>query len=528
MKNLITLVLLSFLFACNGGSGSGTNSGNNGSTNNNGTENPQDPGTPPTTDDEEPSPTPPPPLDRVLNRTNIYSWDINGPEMAAYKRGIEVMKSRPANDPTSWTYQAAIHGSDTRPAQTGWNQCQHQSFFFLSWHRMYLYYFERILREASGDPNFALPYWDYSIPDQRALPEAFRVPADNSNPLYVANRNTGINLGFDIPESATVSDAAFTFDNFSSPSGSPLSFGGQEVNEFTHFGSTNGSIEQTPHNVVHVIVGGPMNDPNEAAADPIFWLHHANIDRLWNQWLDESPLHQNPVDNEFWMNNEFTFFDENGQQVTMSGKDIVDSEVQLGYRYEGSLESRPVPANSGLVAAFDSIPTKKVNLMDKTLDLEIKTEKASIPVKLTNKSKNVFNNIRPGESKPKRMVLNLENITYQNIPSGYYEVYLNLPENIENPDFKSDFYVGNIAFFGLHDDPNHDDHAHSEGKSVNFEITELFKAQLREGHWDFNNLNLSFYLKGVVAPDGTSQSILERIKPEGNIKIGKVTLDSYE
>ncbi|MGH7262080.1 MAG: tyrosinase family protein [Nitrospiraceae bacterium] len=42
--------------------------------------------------------------------------------------------------------------------QTAWNTCQHGSYFFLSWHRMYLYYFERILREASRDPNFALPY----------------------------------------------------------------------------------------------------------------------------------------------------------------------------------------------------------------------------------------------------------------------------------------------------------------------------------------------------------------------------------
>jgi hypothetical protein len=51
------------------------------------------------------------------------------------------------------------------------------SFFFLSWHRMYIYFFERILRAASGDPNLALPYWNYSDPAQRALPVPFREPA---------------------------------------------------------------------------------------------------------------------------------------------------------------------------------------------------------------------------------------------------------------------------------------------------------------------------------------------------------------
>src|SRR5262249_2373780 len=48
-----------------------------------------------------------------------------------------------------------------------WNPCEHSTpihttRYFLAWHRMFLYFFERVLREASGDPNFALPYWDYT------------------------------------------------------------------------------------------------------------------------------------------------------------------------------------------------------------------------------------------------------------------------------------------------------------------------------------------------------------------------------
>ena len=45
--------------------------------------------------------------------------------------------------------------------------------------------------------------------------------------------------------------------------------------------------------IVHVLVGGSdpnsnlpglMSDPDTAGLDPIFWLHHANIDRLWEVW----------------------------------------------------------------------------------------------------------------------------------------------------------------------------------------------------------------------------------------------------
>src|SRR5262249_12984546 len=42
------------------------------------------------------------------------------------------------------------------------------------------------------------------------------------------------------------------------------------------------------HNKVHEWIGGQMlglSSPNE----PLFWLLHANIDRLWAQWQDEHP-----------------------------------------------------------------------------------------------------------------------------------------------------------------------------------------------------------------------------------------------
>ena len=47
-----------------------------------------------------------------------------------------------------------------------------------------------------------------------------------------------------------------------------------------------GDVESTPHNYVHVDIAGLMEQPPATAGqDPIFWLHHANIDRLWEVWL---------------------------------------------------------------------------------------------------------------------------------------------------------------------------------------------------------------------------------------------------
>ena len=58
-------------------------------------------------------------------------------------------------------------------------------------------------------------------------------------------------------------------------------------------GGPSGNLESNPHNQVHVDVGGNspdgqtwglMSDPGIAALDPIFYLHHCNIDRMWAAW----------------------------------------------------------------------------------------------------------------------------------------------------------------------------------------------------------------------------------------------------
>jgi hypothetical protein len=61
-----------------------------------------------------------------------------------------------------------------------------------------------------------------------------------------------------------------------------------------------------------------MSDANMAARDPIFWLHHANSDRLWKRWLDQGGGRSDPLDDDVWMDTPFHFFDETGQQVTIT------------------------------------------------------------------------------------------------------------------------------------------------------------------------------------------------------------------
>src|SRR5215212_5821039 len=124
-----------------------------------------------------------------------------------YARAVTAMQGRDLTDPTSLRYLAAIHGVNRRelprrrwPRGATWNECQHDSWFFLPWHRIYLHYFESVVRrtiaDLGGPGDMKKTYWDYSDPqrpDVRKLPPAFRerqMPSGDPNPLFVSERRT--------------------------------------------------------------------------------------------------------------------------------------------------------------------------------------------------------------------------------------------------------------------------------------------------------------------------------------------------
>lgn len=156
---------------------------------------------------------------------------------------------------------------NTNPADQGslhfWvnvhqNYCPHNVPYFISWHRGYLYCFEQQLRISSGDPTLNLPYWDYYA--DATMPAEFTNPAP-SNPLYLER------AGANVYNALTLSPFAPEVFNFQR-------------------GTTNAfeaRIESAPHNPVHNLIGGIMSTM-QSPFDPIFYLHHANIDRLTHAW----------------------------------------------------------------------------------------------------------------------------------------------------------------------------------------------------------------------------------------------------
>jgi len=456
-------------------------------------------------------------------RREVRSLPAGDPTLTAYAEAVRAMQERPDDDPTSWYYQAAIHGSEADPSQPLWNQCKHGNWYFLAWHRMFLYYFERIVREAvranGGPDDWALPYWNYGLGGVSAsLPDAFRNPtnADGSrNYLYVEQRRPEINGGAILPETATSDAAAMARPSFVGVA----EFGGGVTSAEGQFWSQKGRIEMTPHDVIHGLVGGIgwMAYPAQAAQDPIFWLHHANIDRIWADWNGEEKVDPSEAQ---WADQEFEFFDASGERVAKTCAEVMDTIKDLDYTYDPPPSGAPV--ESSTMPAADAEEPKVVGATSEKVTLTGGT--AAIPVEVDDRAKEEVTEASR-ESDPRRLYLNIENIEGEVNPGSVYGVYVNLPEDAGEADLEG-HHVTNVAFFGIERarNPRDDEHPHSLRVSV--DVGHLLSALGEEGQWDGKPIDVTFRPLTLVPGEGQTEEYLREQAPEEHppVHIGRVSL----
>lgn len=353
-------------------------------------------------------------------RRNAFTMAENDPILKGYRKAITAMKALPTDNPCSWTYQAAIHGTTLTPALTAWNTCHIDPRFFWSWHRMYLYWFERIVRKHSGMYDWAIPYWDWANPSQRQLPPAFRVVG---SALHDPSRNAALNNGtgsISTSLGTAVSNANLLLDFYNAQSG------------------ING-----PHGSVHGAVNGNMCCVVTAAQDPIFWAHHSNVDRQWNLWLAQGGGRSSPVGDADWRNTSFTFFDECCREVQMTGCEVLRAAKQLSYTYEGEppqVEQYcpriwiPEIFEIFVMARFPKPFTLSKEPVTFPLDEEAADNKA-FGARL----------LKIVRARGKTAVLQLKGVEAEAEPEAVWEVYVG-PAGFK-PDPNSPFFVGVLGLF---------------------------------------------------------------------------------
>lgn len=80
-----------------------------------------------------------------------------------------------------------------------------------------------------------------------------------------------------------------------------------------------------------------------AGLDPVFWLHHANIDRLWEVWLRQGGGRTNPTDAS-WLGVKFKIG--SGHSVLiLTPREVLDTTLPpLTYQYSPAPVPAPAPA----------------------------------------------------------------------------------------------------------------------------------------------------------------------------------------
>ncbi len=141
---------------------------------------------------------------------------------------------------------------------------QHTNARLLPWHRVFLHLFEEALHNYH--PDVCVPYWDWTKQSEHHVPDwlvGFTPTVQTPTRTISVVRSPGseANLASIVSGTATAMTKT-SYDQFSAP--------------------INGI-----HGGVHIWCGGTMSDAAVSPADPIFWLHHANLDRLWWRWRND-------------------------------------------------------------------------------------------------------------------------------------------------------------------------------------------------------------------------------------------------
>jgi len=389
------------------------------------------------------------------------------------------------------------------------NQCPHGAPYFVAWHRGYLYYFEQQLRIASGDPTLNLPYWDYY--SYATMPAEFTDPGPG-NPLYLQRPGANVRSALDL---APFAPTVFNFQHGAANAFEP-------------------KIEDI-HNPVHDLIGGVMSTM-QSPLDPIFYLHHASIDRLTHAWaLPDGkgiPYSSNPYSAAdsapYWAGNHVYAADLTmPRYLTLDpswlGVDYANTSMpttlpplaSLTVQREGAAAS-PALARPPL-RSFTTLPARRISASRRALagvgQPTFDEQSTSIMLRLNRKdaaevARVVSLRRAAGESGVQRsrgaikVRFDRTQIAGTAGQGGFfYALYLNMPAQVDSPLERERSFIGTVGAFQIAAASHH-------GAAVlEFDVSNLLARQQRA---DFSELTLSWVrVNGDQSPAGTTIEVEE-------------------
>jgi len=418
------------------------------------------------------------------------------PQYQSFLGAIASMRANTnANDRSSLQFWADVH----------LHQCPHGAPYFISWHRGYLFYFEQQLRLISGDPLLNVPYWDYY--SYATLPAEFTNPAP-SNPLYLPRMSANVHGALDL---APFAPGVFNFQHGT-------------VNAFEP------KIEDV-HNPIHDLIGGVMSTML-SPLDPIFYLHHGNIDRLTHAWAypdgkgipfsawPYSPTNSDP----YWAGDNVYSADlsmPRYQTLDPNWMGIDYADIAVPTSLPPAPAARPaVSLQRPPFRAFPSAPRRYISATRRSLGgvLQPLFDEQSVSIRLRLEKKDATQVARivaaraaseTGKETGKdsrgaiKAVIDKAVISSAAAQRGgfFYALYVNLPDTVDAQAARERWFVGTVGAFQIAAASHHG------AAKVEFDIT---GALARQKATDFSELTLSWLrVDGDKPPAGKTIGVDE-------------------
>ena len=460
------------------------------------------------------------------------------------------------------------------PQRAYWNHCTHGPAsvekYFLPWHRAYIYFYEIIIRakvaSLGGPEDWALPFWNYSFQDDQVpdppfprsnLPWVFaqpKLPDGTGNPLFVNDIKkrglqpvwpAGSQAGKPMYLEPTTPPYADAYGNaiYQDPNSDADGF--------------NPTLDGVPHGMVHVDTGtgdqrisstGWMAYTQTAGFDPIFWLHHSQIDRLWVGWNalgGLNPNEQDPPDDawltaaddkdlkfrwNFWADGNIDHVFQVYPGDMLDPSNLQGPHFPYSYVYD-NLPPGPGPQHAGRALVAEAVPHLEragVPTADNALPaapvarelganeegVEVRHEPATAKVSLPDDAPKALEGFDADtEAEPPRVMLYLEDIVAE-APVGNYLVYLNNPDVDRGTGGEVPHFVGALSAFG-------GDHVHGEdeehhGLSASYDITDLVAYLRSKGEWNENDVSVT--IVPAAQPDEELELVI------GPVRVGRISI----
>ena len=420
-------------------------------------------------------------------RVDVQSLSPSDPFFAKYGQAVQAMHQLPSSDQRNWRNQALIHI----------NHCPHGAQDFVHWHRHYIHNYELICGHLIGDTSFSLPYWNWSA-KQGIIPDPFfdlnllnvqfwndpsNAQSDNWGPdtvITVGTRGLAKGQGLQDDPNAGQDFTQAAIDAI------------QQESRFQIFTR---QLETQPHNNGHVISGRPNGHMIDGMSplDPIFWLHHCNIDRIWAEWQtagNNTPSLSGNYNNQF--------VDGTGQPVTASSATALDFAA-MGYTYD-TLSGPTVAAAQqrlGLRAASAKPAFQAPEPQSLGVNATPQTAALAVQTSFTVKTQDVVSQLFRARNFLATKVPSVQRLAVgggrivaaitATAPPGpapiICKVFANCPYLKPDTPSTDPHFAGSFSFFGQHG------HGHGPGEFY-IDLTNALRAQAGEGRIDPAQVNV--------------------------------------